>query len=156
MMFLCRDSVLAGAMALALLPMSVLPAELAPAEKAAIFAAAGFKPGPGGQYVLCQEETPTASYTPGQVELVDLNGDGQPEAWITETSMFCYGSPHTYFALVRKDGGAWRKLLEDIGIPVVLETRHQGWPDIEVGGPGFDKFPYYRWDGKAYVRFDPQ
>ena len=42
-------------------------------------------------------------------------------------------------------------LLDDVGMPVVLPARKAGWPDIEVGGPGFGKFPVYRWNGKAYA-----
>ncbi len=146
---------MAGAVALVVLPSPIVHAELAPDEQAAVFAAAGFKQAPDGRYVRCEEDPPTMSYMPGQIESVELNGDDQTEVWVTETSTFCYGSPHTYFALFREGAGGWHKMLEDVGIPVVSETRHQGWPDIEVGGPGFEKFPYYRWDGKAYVRMEP-
>jgi hypothetical protein len=146
----------AGGITFALLIVSSVHADLDPVDKEAVFKAAGFKKAQDGRYIRCEEETPTASYTPGQIELVDLNGDGQPEAWVTESSMFCYGSPHTFFSLVRKDAGSWRKLLDDVGIPVVLKTKHHGWPDIEVGGPEFGKFPYYRWNGKSYVRVTPK
>lgn len=127
----------------------------APSEQAAVFKAAGFKRARDGRYVRCEEETATLSRTRGAIEFVDLNGDGQPEAWVTESSSFCYGYPHTYFALLRKNAGVWRQLLSDIGMPVVMKTRRHGWPDIEVGGPGFGKFPTYRWNGRAYVRVEP-
>lgn len=91
------------------------------------------------------------SYSPGQIEEVDLNGDGQPEAWVTEGSVFCYGSTGTAFVLLTKAGGRWRVLLDEVGVPVVQPARNTGWPDIEVGGPGFGKLPVYRWNGKAYV-----
>lgn len=141
---------LVGSLLFSLLMVSTVHAEITPADRAAIFQAAGFKKVQNGQYIRCEEETPMASYTPGQIELADLNGDGQPEAWVTESSMFCYGSPHTSFVLVRKDAGAWRVLLDAVGTPVVLKTKRRGWPDIEVGGPGFGKFPVYRWNGKSY------
>ncbi len=128
-----------------------LPAD----EQAAVFKAAGFERGADGRYIRCQEETPTASYTPGAIEEVDVNGDGQAEALVTEGSMFCYGSPHTFFGLVAKGAGGWKLLLDDVGIPVVLETRHGGWADIEVGGPGFGKFPVWQWNGSAYQRVTP-
>ena len=37
------------------------------------------------------------------------------------------------------------------GVALPLETRHNGWPDIEVGGPGPGPFPVYRFDGAAYM-----
>jgi hypothetical protein len=125
-------------------------AELGAADRAALFAAAGFKQ-QGQDYVRC-EDTVTESRQPGRIELADLNGDGQPEAWVTESSTYCYGSTEQAFVLLAKDGaGQWHVLLDQVGIAVPLEARHQGWPDIEVGGPGFDAFPVYRFDGKAYV-----
>ena len=151
MKLLSRSIWLVGGLLFSLLMVSIVRAELTPADRTAIFKAAGFKKARDGQYIRCEEETPTASYTPGQIELANLNGDGQPEAWVTESSMFCYGSPHTSFVLVRKDAGAWSVLIDDVGIPVVLKTKRLGWPDIKVGGPGFGKFPVYRWNGKSYV-----
>jgi hypothetical protein len=124
--------------------------EVAPADHAAIFKAAGFTKAPDDKYIRCKEEIPTLSYTPGHIELADLNGDGRPEAWVTEGSLYCYGNTARYFVLVTKDGDTWQRLLEDVGIPLVQDTRHHGWPDIEVGGPGFSKLPVYRWDGKSY------
>ena len=88
---------------------------------------------------------------PGRAEVTDLNGDGQPEVWITEGSTYCYGNTGTAFVLLTRDGSGWRKLLDEVGMQVILDTRHGGWPDIEVGGPGFEPFPVYRWDGKRYV-----
>jgi hypothetical protein len=138
--------------------LTVLPAAAAPpittltsAERPAVFKAAGFK-ARGDRYIRCEEEPPTASYTPGAIEVIDLNGDGRPEAWVTESSLFCYGNTAAFFVLVTKDeGGMWRKLMEGAGVPTALDTKHQGWPDIEVGGPGFGKFPVQRWNGKPYV-----
>ena len=51
----------------------------------------------------------------------------------------------------RDESGTWRQLLDGVGVPTALATKQQGWPDIEVGGPGFGKFPVHRWNGKAYV-----
>lgn len=127
------------------------PAQLTPAEQAAVFKAAGFKKARSGQYIRCEEDPPTLSYMPGQIELADLNGDGQPEAWVKESSLFCYGNTAEFFVLLTRDGGGWRKLLESAGIPVVRKARHGGWPDIEVGGPGFGKPLVYRWNGRAYA-----
>ncbi len=143
---------LAAALLLATAPVG---AALSAADQAAVFKAAGFKKAADGRYIRCEEETPTASYTPGAIREADVNGDGQPEAFVTEGSMFCYGSPHTFFGLMAEGAGGWTMLLDDVGEPVVLETRHGGWADIEVGGPGFDAMPVWQWNGKAYERKSP-
>jgi hypothetical protein len=125
-------------------------AEPSATERAAIFQAAGFKP-KGDRYVRCEDDV-TASYMPGQIELQDLNGDGKAEAWVKESSTFCYGNTAEFFVLLGKNAsGKWTVLLQEVGVPLVLESRTRGWPDIEVGGPGAGPFPVYRYDGRAYV-----
>jgi hypothetical protein len=122
------------------------------AERAAIFKAAGFK-AKGGQYIRCEEDPPTPSYTAGSIELADLNKDGKPEAWVKESSTFCYGNTAEFFVLLTKAAsGAWVKLLEEPGIPVEQTALRNGWPKIEVGGPGDGPFPVYYFDGKKYVQ----
>lgn len=128
---------------------------LSASEEGALFNAAGFSLAGNGQYQRCSEEPVTLSYQPGKAELADLNGDGQHEAWVTESSLFCYGNTAQYFVLLTREPSGWRILVEAVGIPVIRETGHQGWPDIEVGGPGFAAFPLYRWNGEAYVRHNP-
>jgi hypothetical protein len=125
-------------------------AEPSTSERAAIFQAAGFK-AKGDRYVHCEDDV-TASYMPGRIELQDLNGDGKAEAWVKESSLFCYGHTAEFFVLLGKDaGGKWTVLLQEVGVPLVLESRTRGWPDIEVGGPGAGPFPVHRWDGKTYA-----
>ena len=65
--------------------------QLSDSDRAAAFEAAGFKQ-VAGQWRAC--EAPEDSiYTAGEIEqIVDLNGDGRPEAIITEGSTFCYGA----------------------------------------------------------------
>jgi hypothetical protein len=141
--------VMSGLVALVLLPSVAQAIEISAADRAAAFKAAGFQPH-GDQYIRCEDTA--ASAMPGSIEVADLNGDGLPEAWVKESSTFCYGNTAEAFVLVTKDAkGAWAVLLDQVGVPVEYEDRHLGWPDIEVGGPGFDKFPVYRFDGKTYV-----
>jgi len=125
--------------------------DIGPDDLAAAFAAAGFEQDADGRYVRCQEDPPTLSYLPGQAEVTDLNGDARPEIWITEGSVFCYGNTGSAFVLLTRDGKGWRKLIDEVGMQTVLDTRHGGWPDIEAGGPGFGQFPHYRWDGQGYT-----
>jgi len=130
--------------------------QLSSADRAAAFGAAGFKQ-VAGQWRAC--EAPADSiYTPGAIDEVrDLNGDGRPEAIITEGSTFCYGGDEVGFTLVSKQPDAsWKVMLTMQGIATVLTTRgRDGWPDIEVGGQGFC-FPVFRWNGSEYdvARFE--
>jgi hypothetical protein len=127
-------------------------AQAAPAspDKTAAFRAAGFHL-QSGQWHKC-DDPGTASYSPGSLEMVgDLNGDGMPEAVVTEGSAYCYGNTGTAFSLVSKSAKGWRLMTENVGIPSFLAARGvAGWPDIEVGGPGFC-FPVYRWNGREYA-----
>jgi hypothetical protein len=127
------------------------PPALAPDDLAAAFSAAGFQQAADGRWSRCQEDPPTMSYMPGQAGVTDLNGDGQPELWITESSLFCYGNTGSAFVLLTREGTGWRPLLDEVGMPLQLDARHDGWPDIEVGGPGFGRFPVYRWNGHDYT-----
>jgi hypothetical protein len=125
--------------------------DLSPTERDSVFRAAGFK-AKGSDYVLCEDDV-TASYAPGRIESADLNRDGEAEFWVKESSVYCYGNTAEYFALVGKNAnGDWTKLIAEVGIPIELESRHDGWSDIEVGGPGAGPFPTYFFDGAAYVR----
>ena len=125
---------------------------LAPDDLTAAFAAAGFRQSADGRWIRCQEDPPTMSYVPGRAEIGDLNGDGRPEVWITESSLFCYGNTGSAFVLLTREGSAWRALLVEVGMPLQRDAHHDGWPDIEVGGPGFGQFPVYRWNGHDYER----
>lgn len=67
------------------------PTTLSPADQAAAFKAAGFTL-KGKQWRACDDPTP--SYTPGTLQEVrDLNGDGQPEAVITEGGTYAMATP---------------------------------------------------------------
>jgi hypothetical protein len=101
--------------------------------------------------VHCDQEV-TTSDSPGWIEMQDVNGDGTRDAWVKESSLFCYGSATRFFVLVTpRAGGGWVNLLEAVGDPTVLSTKNKGWPDIEAAGPGFGAFPVYVFDGKKYV-----
>jgi hypothetical protein len=125
------------------------PAAPSAADKGAIFKAAGFKPN-GIEFTRCPDDT-APSHVAGSIELEDLNADGTAEAWVKESSTFCYGNTAEAFVLLTKDTkGTWRIILDQVGIAVTQTTKHKAWPDIEVGGPGQGPFPMYRWDGVKY------
>ncbi len=122
---------------------------LSEADKAAAFTAAGFKKTAKG-WVRCEDDV-TMSYMSGQIEAADLNGDGAPEAWIREGSVYCYGDTGEAVVLLTRKASGWTVLLDDTGLAVVEQTKHNGWPDISVGGPGFGTPPLYRFNGSKYV-----
>jgi hypothetical protein len=136
--------------------LSLVPAQAADgfskAERAAIFKAAGFK-SVGGKQVRCTDDV-TASYMPGFIEAEDLNGDGKKEAFVRESSLFCYGNTAEAFVLVGQDAkGNWQALLDQVGMALVLDSKSKGgWKDIEVGGPGLGPFPKFRHNGTRYVK----
>jgi hypothetical protein len=90
----------------------------------------------------------------GFIEEQDLNGDGAMEAFVRESSGFCYGATAEAFVLVAKNAkGEWEALLDQVGMFLVHDTKSKsGWKDIEVGGPGQGPFPKYRHNGKKYVK----
>jgi len=123
------------------------------ADEAAIFKAAGFTRAAGKWHTDC-DQPDSGSYDPGQIETYrDLNGDGRPEALVTERGSFCYGNTGTGFWLLSKQiNGSWKTLYHSQGIAIFLPTRGVAKvPDISIGGPGFC-FPVVRWNGKAFVQ----
>ncbi|MEO8175347.1 MAG: hypothetical protein ABI626_01650 [Sphingomicrobium sp.] len=136
-----------------LLAMLAAAAAPAPAEQAAIFNAAGFtRHGSAWKSGNC-DGMESESYEPGKIDTYrDLNGDGRPDAVVTEGGAICYGNTGTHFWLLSKAaGGSWTVMMSDTGVPGFLAVKGAGgWPDVELGGPGFC-FPVYRWNGRAYA-----
>ena len=122
------------------------------ADRVQIFRAAGFHPKAGQWTSETCEGVDSGSYSPGHIEpLGDLNRDGRPEVLVTESSAMCYGmTGQGYTLLTKSPSGRWAKLSQGIGIPTFLKTRANGWPELEIGGPGFC-FPIHRFNGKTYV-----
>lgn len=88
-----------------------------------------------------------------QIDVVDLNGDGQPEVF-TQIFGTCLGgmagvSLNLY---IKGADGHWHPQFGFPGIYEVLKTRNKGYPDIEIGGPG-TCFPIWRWNGKEYALY---
>ena len=74
------------------------------------------------------------------------------EAIISEGSTFCFGSTEVGYAIVSKQAsGKWKLITSGPGIVSVLATKGvAGWPDLEIGGPGFC-FPVEPWNGRQYA-----
>ncbi len=136
-----------------LLLAAVLATSAPPAEQAAIFKAAGFAQPRGTWKSGNCDGAESESYSPGSIETYrDLNGDGRAEAVVTEGGGMCYGMTGQHFWLLSKQAdGSWKLMTEETAMPDFLKTKGVGgWPDIQLGGPGFC-FPVVRWNGKAYV-----
>lgn len=135
-----------------LLLAAMLAASAPAGEHAAIFKAAGFsKTGAAWKSGNC-DGAESESYSPGNIETyTDLNGDGRPEAVVTEGGAVCYGMTGTHFWLLsRQADGSWKLMTHETAMPEFLKTKGTaGWPDISLGGPGFC-FPIVRWNGKTY------
>lgn len=132
-------------------PPSPAPVKLSAADQTAAFRAAGFKLD-RGKWKACGDPG-TATYSPGAIESVaDRNGDGLPDAVITEGGTYCFGMTGAGYALVSKQAnGKWRLMSGGTGLLAFLPSRGaERWPDLEIGGPGFC-FPVQRWNGRAYV-----
>lgn len=145
-----REALILMAAFLAAMPATA--ATLPSADKPAAMKAAGLRLSVGQWKSGDCDGMEGASYTPGAVESVsDLNGDGQPEAVITEGGA-CFGQNGTHFWLVSKQAdGGWRLIHQETGVAIFLKTKGAGgWPDLEVGGAGFC-FPVLRWNGRAYA-----
>lgn len=54
--------------------------------------------------------------------------------------------------LARDQQGHWKENFGFPGIHKLLPTRHLGYPDIKIGGPGFC-FPVWRRNGRRYRIF---
>lgn len=106
------------------------PAERA-REAAAMIAAAGFRI-QGAQIVnACgrpAQPRPTA---------MDLNGDGRPEAFVTDVDPACHGGTGEAFVIIQKLAPfSWTRVGGGQGRVRALETRTNGWRDIVLEGQG--------------------
>jgi hypothetical protein len=129
--------------ALALAAPVVVP--ITAAERLAAAKASGFRVQGSRIFNECDEPVRQLG-----VERRDLNRDGTPEMIVTDSSA-CYGQAGETFAVLRKVGTGWTPVLQAQGIMTPLRNARSGWPDIEIGGPGFGKMPVARWTGAKYV-----
>ena|SRR5687767_5650262 len=83
---------------------------------------------------------------------VDMNKDGKEEIFVHFGNSFTSGNTGTIIALfIKNSSGVYQNHLGFPGmIPDALATVNQGYPDLLIGGPGFE-YPVLRWNGKTYA-----
>lgn len=82
----------------------------------------------------------------------DINGDSKKEALIIDEAqtIYAYGNTGQAFTLLSQDKSGFHEIASEIAIPKLLKTKGKnGYPDIELGGPGFC-FSVLRYNGKIY------
>ena len=84
----------------------------------------------------------------------DMNKDGKEEIFISYGNSFTSGNTGSSVVLfIKNSSGGYEMNLGFPGMtPDVLTTTSKGYPDILVGGPGFED-PVLRWNGKAYDNY---
>jgi hypothetical protein len=83
--------------------------------------------------------------------VVDLNGDGRPEVFVSIQGTCLGGATGVFVTLyIRNSKGQWKPQFGFPGVYKVLATRFKGFPDIEIGGPE-NCSPVWRWNGLEYA-----
>jgi hypothetical protein len=82
----------------------------------------------------------------------DLNKDGKDEIFIVFGNSYTSGVTESSVALfIKNAAGVYTDNLGFPGTaPDILSTSYLGYPDLLIGGPGFE-FPVWRWNGKTYT-----
>ena len=84
----------------------------------------------------------------------DLNKDGKDEVFVVFGNSYTSGAAGSSVVLfIKNSAGTYSENLGFPGMaPDVLATTSKGYPDLLIGGPGFE-FPVWRWNGKNYSHF---
>lgn len=107
--------------------------------------------GTRGEYYddSCQERI---GYT---AQVVDLNGDGRPEVFAELESECLGGRVGASLELYIRDArGRWQPQFGFPGGYAILPSKHLGYPDLEMTGPGTCA-PVWRWNGSRYALHRP-
>src|SRR4051812_10268839 len=94
-------------------------------QQAALFKAAGFTRHAAVWKSGNCEGSESDSYSPGSIDdYRDLNGDGRPEAVVSEGGAVCYGMTGTHFWLLSKQAnGGWKLMADETAMPEFLKTK---------------------------------
>lgn len=119
-------------------------------DAAKVFRAAGFHYD-GHAWRGCELPIDADYHGPMIESVRDYNGDGLPDAIVTDSSISCYGISTGIFSIVSKQrDGSWNKIADGTGVPEFLPRKvASGWPDLSIGGPGFC-FSVQKWTGSSF------
>ena len=126
-------------------------ASAAPGDETAMFAAGGYVKRQGRWQGTCEKGDPDGWFDATLSFIRDLDGDGLPEAIVTEESGYCYGNTGYAFRMLRKTPAGWVPIAGETGMPALYKRAGIALPDIEIGGPGANCFRFLRWNGARYV-----
>lgn len=84
----------------------------------------------------------------------DLNKDGSEEIFLVFGNSYTSGNTGSSVVVyIKNAAGNFTSHLGFPGTtPDILSTVNMGYPDLMIGGPGFE-FPILRWNGKTYYNF---
>ena len=117
------------------------------ADKNKIFKELNLQLSPDKKSLIMAEYPVTAAVYP-----TDMNNDGQEEMFLVFGSVALFGNTGEGFNLFMKDKAGSYQAQKDFagsGNLMVLSAKNLGYPDLLIGGPGFE-CPAYRWNGKSY------
>ena len=82
----------------------------------------------------------------------DMNKDGKEEIFISYGNGYTSGNTGSSIVVfIKNAAGTYALHLGSPGtIPDLLTTSNLGYPDLLIGGPGFE-FPVLRWNGKTFA-----
>jgi hypothetical protein len=125
---------------------------LSPAEKNQVASELGFILSGNREEPFAQDKDSKENPFTAFVYPVDLNKDGKEEVFVSFGNTFTSGMTGSSISLfIKSASGAYVSNLGFPGtIPDVLSTANMGYPDLLIGGPGFE-FPVWKWNGKEYV-----
>lgn len=124
---------------------------LTPAEKNHIATKLGFVPSGNKDHPFAQDKESIEYPFNALVYPTDLNKDGKEEIFIHYGNSYTSGHAGSSIALfIKNAAGTYTDNLGFPGMaPDVLATTNKGYPDLLIGGPGFE-YPVWRWNGKTY------
>ncbi len=87
-----------------------------------------------------------------QVLPTDFNKDGKEEVFIVYGNSYTSGGAgSSVVVFIKNAAGKYEPQLGFPGMaPDVLATTNKGYPELLIGGPGFE-FPVWKWNGTSYV-----
>jgi hypothetical protein len=118
------------------------------AEKNKLYQQLGLKVAPDKQGFMIDEAPVSVFAYP-----TDMNKDGKEELFVVFDGAALFGDRGSVSLYIKNSTGALQQQ-PDIsgGRPLILTSVNQGYPDIVIGGPGFE-FPVYRWNGATYTLY---